>query len=198
HGRWRRVARDHVAVEIRRRPWPARERAGLEPDQPEVARPSLRPLEVVHQRPVEVAPYVSPGGDRVGHRAEVGGQVASAGVLVERRVAVLGDEERLAGSAEATEKAAQPRRVDLPAHLVEELRRLPGSAETLESRRRAAPHEDPHVVVQAEDVEAPGEAGYLLSLPAGRPDPAGRDPTQVPPVHEMVLLLRLGAIFGIA
>src|SRR5205807_1499691 len=151
--------------EIRRRPWPARERAGLEPDQPEVARPSLRPLEVVHQRPVEVAPYVSPGRDRVRHLAEVGGQVASAGVLVERRVAVLGDEERLAGSAEATEEAAQPRRVDLPAHLVDELRRLPGSAETLESRRRAAPGTSRRARAEC-GARRPGHA-RRLARPAG-------------------------------
>src|SRR5438094_6089614 len=40
-----RVPRDHVAVEVCGRPWPARERPGLEADEPEVARPPLRPLE---------------------------------------------------------------------------------------------------------------------------------------------------------
>src|SRR5207249_1132279 len=83
-----------------------------------------------------------------------------------------------------------------PTHLVDELRPLARPAETLEAGRRAAAHQDAHVVVEAEDVEAAAESRHLLVGTAWRANPTGGDAVQVPAVQEVVLLLRLGPILG--
>src|SRR5439155_1368872 len=102
----------------------------------------------------------------------------------------------LAARCEPAEQAAEAWRMDLPTHLVDELRPLARPAETLEAGRRTAAHEDAHVVVEAEDVEAAAQSRHLLVGTAWRADPTGGDAVQVPAVQEVVLLLRFGPILG--
>src|SRR5205814_4676600 len=127
---------------------------------------------------------------------EVRAQVSRTGLLLERRMAVLGDVERLAARCEPAEQTAEAWRMDLPTHLVDELRPLARPAETLEAGRRTAAHQDAHVVVEAEDVEAAAQSRHLLVRTARWPHPTGRDAVEVPAVQEVVLLLRLGPILG--
>ena len=100
----------------------------VDTDDPEPLVVAPRPFEVVEQRPHEVAPHIRPLRDRFADRVDVRPDVRRALAVVNPpvgrdlvvvRCTVLGDVQRRQRRiflAEAHEQAAEPVRVDLPAH----------------------------------------------------------------------------------
>src|SRR5262245_19345576 len=69
---------DNVAIPVKRRPWCARQRGEVDVDQTEALGEPLSPLEVVHQRPHEVAPHRCATAGRLGDRPDVTVEVCDA------------------------------------------------------------------------------------------------------------------------
>src|SRR5690606_30522220 len=131
----------------------------------EALRVAVGPLEVVQQRPGEVAAHVHALAHGLVHRAQVLPQVGDALRVVHaalrrhgrvgERGAVLGDVDRYAAVALAdpSQRVQQPLRVDLPAHLGVGRVRLAHAGDARRRRGRIVPGDAARVVVDAEEVD---------------------------------------------
>src|SRR6267378_4676908 len=148
----------------------------VEGQQPESRRPSLRPLEIVHERPVEVSANVGALLDRLMDRRDMVAHEAIPDRVRTIRDAVLRHVQWNAQARVSQELAGQPRRRHLSPidHGAPHRRALHMPSKQSVLLARVESHGVPPVVIETEEVKGSPEERYALWYrPEGRQQQAG-------------------------